>query len=279
MILKERFQQELKEQFPTQEIDTFFYRLSEKYLNIKRIDLALKPSVEIDQQQQLLMKSALERLKNSEPIQYITGNTEFFGMPFQVNKSVLIPRPETEELVEWIVNDSDKSENLKVLDIGTGSGCIAVSLAKYLPKAEIYAIDISEEALNTAKLNARRNDVEISFQQKDILNTESLDGTFNIIVSNPPYVRELEKSSMHSNVLEHEPKQALYVEDSNALIFYHKIAQLATKHLSENGSLYFEINQYLGPETLALIKNLGFEAELKKDIFGNDRMIKAYFNE
>lgn len=279
MILKERFQQELKEQFPTQEIDTFFYRLSEKYLNIKRIDLALKPSVEIDQQQQLLMKSALERLKNSEPIQYITGNTEFFGMPFQVNKSVLIPRPETEELVEWIVNDSDKSENLKVLDIGTGSGCIAVSLAKNLPKAEIYAIDISEEALNTAKLNARRNDVEISFQQKDILNTESLDGTFNIIVSNPPYVRELEKSSMHSNVLEHEPKQALYVEDSNALIFYHKIAQLATKHLSENGSLYFEINQYLAPETLALIKNLGFEAELKKDIFGNDRMIKAYFNE
>ncbi len=279
MILKERFQQELKEQFPTQEIDTFFYRLSEKYLNIKRIDLALKPSVEIDQQQQLLMKSALERLKNSEPIQYITGNTEFFGMPFQVNKNVLIPRPETEELVEWIVNDSDKSEKLKVLDIGTGSGCIAVSLAKNLPKAEIYAIDISEEALNTAKLNARRNDVEISFQQKDILNTESLDGTFNIIVSNPPYVRELEKSSMHSNVLEHEPKQALYVEDSNALIFYHKIAQLATKHLSENGSLYFEINQYLAPETLALIKNLGFEAELKKDIFGNDRMIKAYFNE
>lgn len=277
--LKERFQQELKEQFPIQEIDSFFYRLSEKYLNIKRIDLALDPSVEIDQENQLLMEGALGRLMNSEPIQYITGHTEFYGMTFQVNKNVLIPRPETEELVEWIIEDSDKAKKLDILDIGTGSGCIAISLAKDLPEAKVFAIDISEEALKIARMNAEANDVSVEFQHKDILETNSLNQQFDVIVSNPPYVRELEKSSMHANVLEHEPKQALYVEDSNALIFYHKIAQLAKENLSKDGSLYFEINQYLGQETLAIIKNLGFEAELKKDIFGNDRMIKAYFND
>lgn len=277
--LKERFQQELKEQFPIQEIDSFFYRLSEKYLNIKRIDLALDPSVEIDQENQLLMEGGLGRLKNSEPIQYITGHTEFYGMTFQVNKNVLIPRPETEELVEWIIEDSDKSKKLDILDIGTGSGCIAISLAKDLPEAKVFAIDISEEALKIARMNAEANDVSVEFQNKDILETNSLNQQFDVIVSNPPYVRELEKSSMHPNVLEHEPKQALYVEDSNALIFYHKITQLAKEYLSKDGLLYFEINQYLGQETLAIIKKLGFEAELKKDIFGHDRMIKAYFND
>jgi len=223
----------------------------------------------------------LEQLKKEIPIQYLLGSTSFYGLNFEVNSDVLIPRPETEELVDWIIKDCLIFRNdvtLKIVDIGTGSGCIAISLAKNLPNAQVFAIDVSGKALATAKKNAELNNVEVTFIQKNILETASLDFQFDIIVSNPPYVRNLEKVEINKNVLDNEPHLALFVDDNDALVFYRKIAELAQKSLSKNGQLYFEINQYLGKETVALLENLGFEnLELRKDIYGNDRMIFAEF--
>ncbi|APU67157.1 peptide chain release factor N(5)-glutamine methyltransferase [Christiangramia flava] len=273
---RDRFREQLQSQYAVQEIDSIFYLLTENYFGIKRLDLALDPSAELDENQEKQLETALERLRNAEPVQYLTGKSEFFGMDFEVSHAVLIPRPETEELVQWIIDDQADAHG-DILDVGTGSGCIAIALAKNLPKMSVQAIDLSEAALEVASKNVENNQVSVQFRKDNILEIEDLGQEFDVIVSNPPYVRELEKASMRPNVLEHEPKMALYVEDSNALIFYHKIAILARKHLKKNGALYFEINQYLGPETSNLIQEIGFETELKKDIFGNDRMIKATF--
>ena len=219
----------------------------------------------------------LDKLKLEIPIQYILGITHFYGSEFNVNENVLIPRPETEELVEWIISSAvnmPKFKNLKILDIGTGSGCIAISLVKNIPNAEVFAIDISDNALATAKENADLNKVTVAFIQRNILETKDLEQQFDIIVSNPPYVRNLEKAEIKRNVLENEPHLALFVEDNDALIFYRKIAELATKNLSAEGKLFFEINQYLGKETVELLEKMQFKnSELRKDIYGNDRMI------
>ena len=212
------------------------------------------------------------------------------GLSFKVNENVLIPRPETEELVDWIVSEEKRIErgkdiriegqkDLKILDIGTGSGCIAIALAKNIPNAQVYAIDVSLEALKVAKMNADKNEVSVTFLEKDILHTENLLDQFDIIVSNPPYVRNLEKHEIKNNVLEHEPHLALFVEDFDALIFYRKIALLATKNLKSGGQLFFEINQYLGMEMIELLTDLSFSnIELRKDIYGNDRMTRAVWN-
>jgi release factor glutamine methyltransferase len=219
-------------------------------------------------------------LKKEKPIQYILGETEFYGLPFLVNENTLIPRPETEELVEWILESTkyeEQNTKLNVLDIGTGSGCIAISLAKNLPSAQVSAIDVSEKALATAHKNAKINKVDVNFILKNILETESLDEKYDVIVSNPPYVRNLEKEEIKPNVLEYEPHLALFVEDNDALLFYRKIAALAKKNLSENGKLYFEINQYLGKETVRLLEGMDFKnVILKKDVYGNDRMISCW---
>jgi release factor glutamine methyltransferase len=199
-------------------------------------------------------------------------------LDFEVDENVLIPRQETEELVEWIVTNSkiQRLQDCKILDIGTGSGCIAISLAKNVPSAKVYAIDVSEKALNVARKNANLNQVEVTFIHQNILETEDLQASFDIIVSNPPYVRNLEKAEIKKNVLEHEPHLALFVDDYDALIFYRKIAELAQKNLKANGQLYFEINQYLGKEMVDLLESMGFvEVALRKDIYGNDRMIMA----
>jgi release factor glutamine methyltransferase len=245
---------------------------------MNRLDFALKPGKEISLEEKEKFESAIQRLSKHKPIQYILGETEFFGLKFKVNKNVLIPRPETEELVQWILDDvgaSKNPSNLKILDIGTGSGCIAISLAKNLPDVEIFALDVSEKALKTARENAGLNGVNVNFIQADILNLEALTGKFDIIVSNPPYVREMEKVEMHRNVLENEPNLALYVKDADPLIFYGTIAKLAQVGLQNNGNLYFEINQYLAEETEDILKNTGFKTELKKDIFGNYRMLRG----
>jgi len=193
-----------------------------------------------------------------------------------VNKNTLIPRPETEELVETILEGANTFKALQILDIGTGSGCIPISLAKKLPKATIFAIDVSKEALAIAKQNASRNNVAINFLQEDILKAEILAQKFDIIVSNPPYVRALEKVAIKNNVLANEPHLALFVEDNNPLIFYDKIANLAKKYLRKNGMLYFEINEYLGKEMIDLLVLKGFkDIQLKKDLFGKDRILKA----
>ena len=275
---RETFKRELEPGFPGSEIESFFFLLTEAYLKKSRLDLALQPDYELSESAKILFENALEQLKKSVPIQYIIGETEFFGLNFKVNNAVLIPRPETEELVAWILQDLQNStESLSIVEIGTGSGCIPIALAKNLPFAEIYAMDISEKALEVARENARLNEVNINFKLQDILKAEALTQKYDVIVSNPPYVRELEKTEISENVLNYEPRQALFVDDHNALIFYKKITKLAKTALKKDGALYFEINQYLGFETENLIQEMGFETELKKDIFGNLRMIKAIF--
>ena len=276
--LKIKFLNLLKDEYPAQEVSSFFNLLIESYLGMNRLDFALKPGKEISLEEKEKFESAIHGLSLHEPIQYIIGETEFFGLKFKVNKNVLIPRPETEELVQWILDDVGEAknpQNLKILDIGTGSGCIAISLAKNLPDAEIFALDISENALETARENAGLNKVNVNFIQADILNLEALTGKFDVIVSNPPYVREMEKAKMHRNVLENEPDMALYVKDTDPLVFYRKITKLAQAGLKKNGNLYFEINQYLANETEEILKNSDFRTELKKDIFGNYRMLRG----
>ena len=282
---KTNFLQELSSLYEDQEIESFFYIILEKLHGLKRIDLALNPQTVIDGVHLKQWKNIVSELKKQRPVQYILGETEFYGLRFLVNENTLIPRPETEELVELIIKNTNyelRNTKLKVLDIGTGSGCIAISLAKHLPTSEVFAIDVSEKALAVAKKNAELNKVAIDFISINIIDVVNLsavaglDKQFDIIVSNPPYVRNLEKAEIKPNVLEYEPHLALFVEDTDALLFYRKIAELANKNLNPNGKLYFEINQYLGNETVKLLENLGFlNIELKKDIYGNDRMIYA----
>lgn len=276
---KTTFHQELSSLYDEHEIDSFFYIIVDKLYDLKRIDLALNPEKVLDGIYLKKWKSIVLELKAQKPIQYILGETEFYGLPFLVNESTLIPRPETEELVKLIISNTmiiKSIKPLKILDIGTGSGCIAISLAKNLLNTEVFAMDISDKALVTAQKNAEINEIKVDFFLKNILETDDLEQQFDIIVSNPPYVRYSEKSEIKPNVLEYEPHLALFVEDRDALLFYRKIGQLAKKNLNINGKLYFEVNQYLGQETVKLLIDLGFKnIELKKDIYGNDRMISA----
>ncbi|EGK00301.1 protein-(glutamine-N5) methyltransferase, release factor-specific [Dysgonomonas gadei ATCC BAA-286] len=217
----------------------------------------------------------LKRLKQYEPIQYIIGETEFFGLPFSVNENVLIPRPETEELVELILKENKKSE-LSLLDIGTGSGAIAVALAKNMARTSVSAWDISYKALDVAALNSKANSTDISFGRVDVLGDYPTDKKYDIIVSNPPYVLESEKEQMERNVLEYEPHTALFVTDNNALLFYKRIADIALNLLTPAGRLYFEINQAKGAETVKMLEEKGFtEVALFQDLSKKDRMIRA----
>jgi release factor glutamine methyltransferase len=276
--LKNHFLEALAAKYSKEEIFSFFYILTEHYLGLNNMDIALNPTTIVDHRDLEKFQKALQQLKKEFPIQYIIGKTEFYGLHFNVNENVLIPRPETEELVEWIINSVATNKKIKILDIGTGSGCIAISLAKHLPNAKVFAIDVSEKALKTAKTNAEINSVDINFIQQNILETSNLNQCFNVIVSNPPYVRELEKEEIKANVLENEPHLALFVKDENPLLFYDKISELAKINLTKNGMLFFEINQYLGKETVELLQNKNFNnIELRKDFFENERMIKASF--
>lgn len=273
------FEEELSSIYPKNEIKTFFFIVLEEFLNFQRIDSILRANDIINKEKQPVILSIIERLKHEEPMQYILGKTEFYGLPFNVNNKTLIPRPETEELVEWIIEETKNIDTeLNILDIGTGSGCIPISLKVNIPKAIVTTIDVSNDAITIAKQNAVLNNVEISFLNMDILNSKKLPGNYDIIVSNPPYVRNLEKGEMKNNVLNNEPHLALFVENDNPLIFYDKISKLASAYLKKEGMLFFEINQYLSKETSSLIKNNGFQnISLKKDLFGNNRMIKASF--
>jgi release factor glutamine methyltransferase len=217
----------------------------------------------------------LSRLKKNEPIQYIIGTESFCGLTFEVNPNVLIPRPETQELVRWIESDW-KSVPCRILDIGTGSGCISISLAKFLEDAKVESWDISEGALQVARRNCVRNEVEVLLRQQDVLSVVPEGELYQVIVSNPPYICEKEKVDMDANVLDWEPETALFVPDADPLLFYRKIAELGISMLCEGGALYFEINRAYGEETLRMLEGLGYrQLELRKDDFGNDRMIKA----
>lgn len=273
---KSFFFNQLNNLYPKTEISSFFNILTEFKLKLSRTDIALNPSHEINEMDLEFLNTSIQKLESQIPIQYIIGETEFYGLTFKVNENVLIPRPETEELVEWIIKSVDKSKRIKILDIGTGSGCIAISLANNLPNAEVFALDVSRKAIEIGKINASINEVNINFIQQNILETDSLSVNFDIIVSNPPYVRELEKNEIKDNVLENEPHLALFVKDENPLLFYDKISKIARKNLKNNGLLFFEINQYLGIETVELLQNKNYKnIELRKDLFENNRMIKA----
>jgi len=350
--LKLHFIEQLKNLYPETEIFSFFYRLCGYKLSLNRIDLALNPNKNITTKDKSFFTETINRLKNYEPLQYIIGTTEFYGLPFKVDKNVLIPRPETEELISWILDDfqnisksnvnlsniilsevegkvkgiaksqQPKANNYKILDIGTGSGCIAIALAKNLPKAEVWALDISKKAIKIAQQNADLNNVKINFIEADILNLAAITKketviahkvkqsltnkkiasvaklprkdkhnvtssavkkypplNFDIIVSNPPYVKNDEKPLIKPNVLKHEPHLALFVKDDNPLIFYDKIADFSTKYLTQNGLLFFEINQYLGKDLVSLLKQKSFtNIEIKQDLFEVDRMVKAIYH-
>ncbi|NNE78062.1 MAG: peptide chain release factor N(5)-glutamine methyltransferase [Pricia sp.] len=283
MLLKEIkniFHKELDEIYPKEEVDTFFYRLVEHYLNLERFVLAFEPNLTLSKEEEQPMFEALSRLRDKRPLQYIIGSSHFMDMDFKVDENVLIPRPETEELVRWILADRDsfklQNRSIRILDIGTGSGCIAVSLAKNIPEAQVLGIDISDNALNVARQNAFSNDVKVDFTKVDILGNYGFDVLFDVIVSNPPYVRELEKTNMQKNVTAYEPDSALFVPNENPLLFYRAIAHIAKKHLVTNGLLFLEINQYLAKETEALLRQHNFsEIELRKDMFGNHRFIRC----
>ena len=281
---KDFLTKELENTYPTTEINSFFFIIIDAYLHLSKANYLTSPHLKIDNTKVQQLNDVIVRLKKEEPIQYIIGKTEFYGLEFNVTKDVLIPRPETEELIEWILEKSASLErNITILDIGTGSGCIPITLKNNLAKAVVHAIDVSEAALTIAKKNAEENNTSIYFHKTDILKTENLnfinqDIKFDIIVSNPPYVRDLEKKEIQNNVLENEPHLALFVPDNNPLLFYDKIADLAKIHLKKDGFLFFEINQYLGQETVDLLKEKGFSnIILKKDLYKNDRMICASF--
>jgi release factor glutamine methyltransferase len=267
---------ELQGLYPDTEIKSFSNLIIEKVSGFSRTEIIVNKNTLFSVEQRHVIENFIEKLKEYVPIQYILGETEFFGLPFHVNESVLIPRPETEELVDWIRNENDRNANPGILDIGTGSGCIAISLKHEFTNATVDAFDISEKALETAQSNATLNKLEVTFSKVDILNTPEMEQKWDIIVSNPPYVTELEKSEISPNVLDYEPHLALFVPDNDPLLFYRCIAIFAQQHLKPRGKLYFEINRQFGKATVDLLTAMGFgNVELRKDISGNDRMVRA----
>lgn len=270
------FIEKLTPLYDVMEAESFFAISLEELKGWKRVDVALNPDAELSAGEVEKWNDVLKELERQKPIQYIFGHTHFYGLDFEVNENTLIPRPETEELVEWVIHENKNRGQVKILDIGTGSGCIAISLAKNLPDAQVFAIDVSIDALAVAKRNAEANNVNVTFILQDILAAETLPEQFDVIVSNPPYVRNLEKAEIKQNVLDYEPHLALFVDDNDALLFYRKIALLAKANLPQNGKLYFEINQYLGAETLTMLEDFSFiNVVLRKDIYGNDRMLNG----
>ena len=267
----------LQSLYPKSEINSFYFILLEHYGNYTTAEVLANVSTQLTDNITKAIQQAITELQTAKPIQYILGETEFFSNRFFVDENVLIPRPETEELVDWVLQTyPDKTHLLQILDVGTGSGCIAISLAKALPEAQVTAIDVSPKAIAVAQRNAERNGIKVQFLQRDILQTETLPEKYDIIISNPPYVRELEKNEMHSNVLNYEPHLALFVPDDRPLLFYEQIATLAQQYLKPKGRLFFEINQYLAAEMQVMLAQKNFtEITLRQDLSGNDRMLCA----
>ncbi len=261
--------------YPIEETTALTRIISTEILDIPQSTFFLKDDVTLNPRQEMLLYSTIERLKKHEPIQYILGHCDFCGHTFKVTPDTLIPRPETSELVEWIAEEQ-KGSKVNILDIGTGSGCIAISLSCKLPGCNIAAWDISSGALAVAEENNRSNGSEVTFSQVDILAYQPQCEMFDIIVSNPPYIKENERKSMEANVLDWEPHTALFVPDNDPLLFYRAIAEKALVMLTPGGALYFEINRAHGAETVEMLQSLGYrKTELRKDLAGNDRMIKA----
>jgi release factor glutamine methyltransferase len=269
--LKSHFFKSLEALYPPQEL-IVLYKMVIEFISKKNNTLVL----DLIQEEQEAFNNYINQLKKGVPIQYVLGEADFYQLKFKVNEHVLIPRPETEELVYLILQDAKINQPKSIIDIGTGSGCIPITLKKHLPNTAINAIDVSETAIAVAKENALKNKVEIDFTIADALHLEPKNfQKFDVIVSNPPYIALSEMEDMEANVTKHEPHLALFVEDENPLIFYQKIADFALTNLQQNGVLYFEINQALAQETQKLLEQKGFITEIIKDINQNDRMIKA----
>ncbi len=276
--IRSHYKLKLLDYYDEREADNLLFMIIEEYCHLSKAEVLTESFKTINESELLKIHFAVNDLMNYKPVQYILGKTEFYGLPLIVNSDVLIPRPETEELAEMIIKENNSAKKLRVLDIGTGSGCIAIAIKKNLPDAGVFAIDISPAALHTAKRNASLNHVEIQFILQDFLNQDNQHrhGNFDIIVSNPPYVRISEKNIMKKNVLNYEPASALFVDDNDPLIFYRAIADFSIQNLNKQGKVYCETNQYLSNETLSLFREYGFEfAEQRIDLNGNYRFIIA----
>ena len=260
--------------YPTDEVAAFARIIATELLGFSQTTFFLKDDVTLAAEQETLLANAIERLQQHEPIQYILGYSDFCGLRFAVTPAVLIPRPETSELVEWITEESPTAKS--ILDIGTGSGCIAVSLATMVPQAQVTAWDISSQALAVAQKNSTANGCAVRFEERDILAYEPTEESYDVIVSNPPYIKEVEKKAMEDNVLLWEPHLALFVPDNDPLLFYRTIAEKAKKMLTPGGKLFFEINRAHGADTVDMLNRMGYhKITLRKDLAGNDRMVKA----
>jgi release factor glutamine methyltransferase len=274
--IKQALKKQLANQFETVELNPILSILIEHITGWDQLHQALHKDSPIPEEQVLAFEAAAAELQAGRPIQYITGKAWFMGEAYTVNEQVLIPRPETEELVDWIIEYAAiKGTTLRILDIGTGSGCIAIALKKALPEATITAIDISPNALKVAEQNASVLKADIAFVTLDILNTAFLPDQYDVIVSNPPYIPMQELKNMDLQVTAHEPNIALFVPDEDPLMFYKAIARLAKLHLSPNGQLFFEIHYDQGEAMVKLLDEMHFHAELREDLFGKDRMIRA----
>ncbi|WP_432713975.1 peptide chain release factor N(5)-glutamine methyltransferase [Pedobacter sp.] len=272
--LKPYFTQEIANLYDNEEAESLYYMALEKLTGWGRSKIIFNQEQEIQTTELKLIKDLIVQLQQGKPIQYILEEAHFYGMTLMVSPAVLIPRAETEELVDWIIEEVKGIQPAgNLLDVGTGSGCIAISLKKHLPEWNVAALDISESALKVAAHNALQNKVIVEFIHADVLQFQTAQ-KYDLIVSNPPYIKEDEKEQMHTNVMEHEPHSALFVSNQNPLVFYKAIAALAEKNLNEKGYLFFEINEYLGQETVEMLAAYGFEnIVLRKDMQGKDRMI------
>lgn len=276
--IRQYYKAKLLENYDEREAEALLLLLIEAYTGISKLKIISEPGLTLSESELLKVHFAVKDLNNHKPVQYILGKTEFYGLTIKVDKDVLIPRPETEELVEMVIKENQQGKKLRILDIGTGSGCIAIALKKFLPECEVVAIDISNPALNLAQINANSNKQSIEFKSFDILaeNNWYRLGFYDIIVSNPPYVRHSERSIMKRNVIDYEPGIALFVDDQNPLVFYKAVAEFGAINLNKNGRIYCEINQYLGEDVLKLFSKQGYnEIELVQDINGHNRFIKA----
>lgn len=269
--------QAIKGLYPEAEASAIAKAILSEVFHLSVADLYASKDMNLSSKQEEILGVIIDRLKSNEPLQYILGDCSFCGLNFHVKPGVLIPRPETAELVEWIITDNKQSDiPVRILDIGTGSGCISISLAQNLPKAKVDAWDISEEAISIASQNAARLKVDVKFHQIDVFGDIPMSAKTDIIVSNPPYITNAERTDMEANVLNWEPSIALFVPDDDPLVFYKRIADIGMQILKPNGLLYFEINQRFGQETANMLQQKGYKnISLKKDLSGNDRMIKA----
>jgi release factor glutamine methyltransferase len=279
-VVREYYQNLLEPLYGKQESVQLLLILFKHFFGYDRSQLALQPDLKLSESELLKVHFAVKDLLRHKPIQYITGESEFMGYGFLVKPGVLIPRPETEEMVDMIIKRFQNRSPLSIWDLGTGSGCIAVSLALSLPQAKVKAFDLSEEAISLTKLNAQRLNVDISLQQTDILELRPTERKkIDVIVSNPPYVRQSERHHMQKNVLDFEPDMALFVSDEDPLIFNQAVANIGDKVLAKDGELWLEINEALGKETAALIENTGFKkVQIHQDFSGRDRFVSAVKN-